>query len=288
MNIAVTGCHGQLGNEMQKIAAANALHQWFFSDIDSLDITDPIAVERYFSEHRIDCCINCAAYTAVDRAEDDVEMAEKVNVHASKVLAETCHSQNALLIHVSTDYVFDGKGTQPYRETDPTGPTSVYGKTKLAGEQAIKDSGCHYCIVRTAWLYSATGKNFVKTMLSLAETHDEINVVCDQHGSPTFAGDLAQGIMALVSHYGKRPVKEVFHFTNDGITSWDVFAKAIFELGGKSCKVNSITTDQYPTRATRPAYSALDTTKIKETLGIRIPFWKDSLERCIKELNSQP
>lgn len=286
MNIAVTGCKGQLGNEMRKIALTNALHHWFFTDIDELDITDSTAVERFFDNNHIDCCVNCAAYTAVDRAEDDVNTAEQVNIHASRVLAEACHSHHALLIHVSTDYVFDGKGTRPYKETDTPRPVSVYGKTKLAGEQAIQDSGCFYCIVRTAWLYSSTGKNFVKTMLSLADTHKDVNVVSDQHGSPTYAGDLAQVIMALISHYGNQPVHEVFHFTNEGITSWDVFAKAIFDLAGKPCKVNSITTDQYPTRATRPAYSALDTSKLKETLSIRIPFWKDSLERCIKELNA--
>ena len=275
-----------MGTELQKIASAE--HHWFFTDIDTLDICDKAAVEQCFSEHHIDACINCAAYTAVDKAEDEPELATLINAFAPKVLADTCSRHNALLIHISTDYVFGGDANEPYKVDDPINPQSVYGSTKADGERLIRESGCNYMIVRTAWLYSSVGKNFVKTMLSLAATHDEINVVCDQHGSPTFAGDLAQGIMSLVSHYGKRPVKEVFHFTNDGITSWDVFAKAIFELGGKSCKVNSITTDQYPTRATRPAYSALDTTKIKETLGIRIPFWKDSLERCIKELNSQP
>ena len=286
MNIAVTGCRGQLGNEMWKIATNNALHQWFFSDIDQLDIADSEAVERYFGDNHIDCCVNCAAYTAVDRAEDEADLAETVNHHAPAILAKACLNHNALLIHVSTDYVFDGKGSRPYRETDVTGPASVYGKTKLAGELAIQESGCDFCIVRTAWLYSSTGKNFVRTMLSLAASHQEVNVVSDQHGSPTYAGDLAQVIMALVSRYAKQPVHEVFHFTNEGTTSWDVFAKAIFELDRSPCCVNPITTEQYPTRAKRPAYSALDTTKVKETLHIQIPFWKDSLKRCIEIMKS--
>lgn len=286
MNIAVTGCYGQLGTEMRKIAASDKNHLWFFTDIDTLDITDEQAVELFFTTHAIDCCVNCAAYTAVDRAEEEPELAEKVNVQASKVLAICCLHHHALLIHVSTDYVFDGQGTRPYREDDITRPVSVYGKTKLAGEQCIRESGCNHIIVRTAWLYSSSGKNFVKTMLQLAETHDSINVVCDQHGTPTWAGDLAQAIMALISHYGHQPVHEVFHFTNEGITTWDAFASAIFEITGKPCKVHPITTDQYPTKAKRPAYSVLDKTKIKEAVGITIPFWKDSLCTCIKELES--
>ena len=287
MNIAVTGCYGQLGTEMRKISAEDTKNHWFFTDIDTLDITDRNATERFFTENQIDCCINCAAYTAVDRAEDEPKLAEKVNVMASKVLAECCLKREALLIHISTDYVFDGKGSRPYREDDPTGPSSVYGKTKLQGEKAIQESGCRYCIVRTAWLYSSTGKNFVKTMLQLADSRDNVSVVCDQQGTPTWAGDLAQALMRIVEHYGESQPHEVFHFTNEGVTTWDQFAAAIFEIAGKDCHVTPITTDQYPTKATRPAYSVLDKTKIKETLGIDIPFWKDSLERCIRELESK-
>lgn len=287
MNVLVTGCYGQLGTEMRKITVADPLHYWYFTDIDTLDICDRNDVERYFTEHDIDICVNCAAYTAVDRAEDEPEMAEKVNVTASRILAECCHHHQSLLIHVSTDYVFDGNGDRPYREDDPTGPTSVYGKTKLEGEKNIEESGCRYCIVRTAWLYSSTGKNFVKTMLQLAENHDNINVVCDQQGTPTWAGDLAQAIMLLVNRYATEDVHEIFHFTNEGITTWNVFAEAVFEIAGKTCKVNPITTDQYPTKATRPAYSVLDKSKIKQALGIEIPFWKDSLATCIEELKKQ-
>ena len=285
MNLLVTGCYGQLGKEMMKIASADKTHRWFFTDIDTLDICDTDAVEAFFSKNSIEFCINCAAYTAVDRAEDDAELARKVNVTATENLALSCQKHQATLIHVSTDYVFDGLGTRPYREDDPTGPMSVYGKTKLEGEEAIKAAGCNYLIVRTAWLYSSSGKNFVKTMLQLAENHDSINVVCDQKGTPTWAGDLAQAIMLLIQHYGIDPVHETFHFTNEGITTWDEFARAIFEIAHKDCIVNSITTDQYPTRATRPAYSVLDKTKIKTVLGMEIPFWKDSLAKCIEELN---
>ncbi len=284
MNILVTGCYGQLGHEMQKIAAKHPEHQWHFTDIDSLDICDGAAVEAFFATYAIQACINCAAYTAVDRAEDEPDLAYKVNVEAPRRLAESCLRHDALLLHVSTDYVFDGKGSRPYREDDPTGPTSVYGQTKLEGERAIAETGCRHCIVRTAWLYSATGKNFVKTMLMLAETHDQINVVCDQQGTPTWAGDLALALMRLIGQYGNQPVGEVFHFTNEGVTTWNRFAEAVFEIAGKHCLVNAITTDQYPTKATRPAYSVLDKTKIKQTLDMEIPDWKDSLRRCMEEL----
>ncbi|MBR4392269.1 MAG: dTDP-4-dehydrorhamnose reductase [Bacteroidales bacterium] len=287
MNIAVTGCYGQLGTEMQKIAAQETGHQWFFTDIDTLDICNEKAVEHFFNEHQIDCCVNCAAYTAVDKAEDEPQLATLVNTFAPKVLAKTCLKHNALLIHISTDYVFGGDADKPYLEDDPINPKSVYGGTKADGEHVIRDSGCNYCIVRTAWLYSSVGKNFVKTMLSLADTHDSINVVCDQKGTPTWAGDLAIAIMSLINHYGTNPVHEVFHFTNEGITTWYDFAVAAIEIAGKTCKVNPITTDQYPTKANRPAYSVLDKSKIKQTLGIEIPFWKDSLAKCIDELKNK-
>jgi len=287
MNILVTGCYGQLGTELQKVAVDNCAHQWFFTDIDTLDICDLNAVERYFAANGIEVCINCAAYTAVDKAEDEPELAAKVNVEAPKNLAECCLRHNALLIHVSTDYVFDGHGTVPYRESDATGSTSVYGQTKLDGEQAVIQTGCRYCIVRTAWLYSSTGKNFVKTMLMLGDTKDEINVVNDQKGCPTWASDLAHTIYSLVEKYGKEPVHETFHFTNEGQITWYDFACAIMEIGGKHCKVNPIATDQYPTKAKRPAYSVLDLNKIKAFTGIEIPFWRDSLEKCIEEINKK-
>ena len=275
MNILVTGCKGQLGTELQKLASAE--HQWFFTDVDTLDICNKEAVEQCFDANQIDACINCAAYTAVDKAEDEPELATLINSFAPKVLADTCLRHNALLLHISTDYVFGGDANEPYKVDDPINPQSVYGSTKADGERLIRESGCNYMIVRTAWLYSSVGKNFVKTMLMLGDTKDEIYVVADQKGCPTWAHDLAVALMALLNTNGKEPVHETFHFTNEGQITW-------MDIGGKACKVNPITTDQYPTKAKRPAYSVLDLSKIKEFAGIEIPEWRESLVRCIEEL----
>ena len=283
MNILVTGCKGQLGTELQKIASVE--HQWFFTDVDTLDICDKAAVETCFEDNNIDACINCAAYTAVDKAEDEPELATLINSFAPKVLADACLRHNALLMHISTDYVFDGKADQPYSVDDPVNPQSMYGSTKAEGERLIRESGCNYMIVRTAWLYSSVGKNFVKTMLILGNTKEEINVVADQKGCPTWAHDLAVALMALLNKNGKDEIHETFHFTNEGEITWHDFAIAIMGIGGKTCKVNPITTDQYPTKAKRPAYSVLDLSKIKEFAGIEIPEWRESLIKCIEELN---
>lgn len=283
MNILVTGCKGQLGTELQKLAGAE--HQWFFTDVDTLDICNKAAVEECFGKNNIEACINCAAYTAVDKAEDEPELATLVNTFAPKVLAEACKKNDALLVHVSTDYVFGGDATEPYKVDDPINPQSVYGSTKAEGERAIRESGCNYMIVRTAWLYSSVGNNFVKTMLMLGDTKDEINVVADQRGCPTWAHDLAVALMALLDKNGKNEVHETFHFTNEGQITWHDFATAIMELGGKACKVNPITTEQYPTKAKRPAYSVLDLSKIKEYAEIEIPDWRESLAKCIDELH---
>ena len=285
MNILVTGYKGQLGTELQKIAANDTLHHWIFTDVDTLDICDKAAVETCFATHQIEACINCAAYTAVDKAEDEPELATLINSFAPKVLADTCMRHKALLIHISTDYVFGGDAHEPYKVDDPINPQSVYGSTKADGERLIRESGCNYMIVRTAWLYSSVGKNFVKTMLMLDDTKDEINVVADQIGCPTWAHDLAVALMALLNKNGKEPVHETFHFTNEGQITWHDFATAIMEIGGKQCKVNPITTDQYPTKAKRPAYSVLDLSKIKEYAGIEIPEWRESLVKCMEELN---
>ena len=282
MNILVTGCKGQLGTELQKIAGAE--HQWFFTDVDTLDICNKAAVEACFADNHIEACINCAAYTAVDKAEDEPELATLINAFAPKVLADTCQRHNALLIHISTDYVFGGDATEPYKVDDPINPQSVYGSTKAEGERLIRESGCNYMIVRTAWLYSSVGKNFVKTMLMLGDTKDEINVVADQKGCPTWAHDLAAALVALLYKNGKNEVHETFHFTNEGQITWHDFATDIMEIGEKHCKVNPITTDQYPTKATRPAYSVLDLNKIKEYTGMKIPFWRESLIKCIEEI----
>ncbi len=284
MNILVTGCKGQLGTELQKIAGVE--HQWFFTDIDTLDICNKAAVEACFEANRIDVCINCAAYTAVDKAEDEPQLATLVNTFAPKVLADACKRHGALLMHISTDYVFGGDANEPYKVDDPINPQSVYGSTKAEGERLIRESGCNYMIVRTAWLYSSVGKNFVKTMLMLGDTKDEINVVADQKGCPTWAHDLAVALVALLNKNGKNEVHETFHFTNEGRITWHDFATAIMGIGGKTCKVNPISTDQYPTKAKRPAYSVLDLSKIKEYAGIEIPEWRESLEICIKELRN--
>jgi len=283
MNILVTGCKGQLGTELQKIAGSE--HQWLFTDIDTLDICNKAAVDECFAKHQIEVCINCAAYTAVDKAENEPQLATLVNTFAPKMLAEACKKRDALLIHISTDYVFGGDANTPYKVDDPINPQSVYGGTKADGERVIQMSGCKYMIVRTAWLYSSVGKNFVKTMLMLGDTKDEINVVADQKGCPTWAHDLAVALMALLNKNGKNEVHETFHFTNEGQITWYDFATAIMEIGGKHCKVNPITTDQYPTKAKRPAYSVLDLSKIKEYAGIVIPEWRESLVKCIEELN---
>ena len=284
MNILVTGCYGQLGRELQKLANNSIGHLWFFTDVDTLDITDPDAVERCFSKHRIGVCINCAAYTAVDKAEDEPQLAALVNTIAPKLLAEACLKHNALLVHVSTDYVFNGEASKPYPVDAPIHPQSVYGNTKAEGERLIRESGCNYMIVRTAWLYSSTGKNFVKTMLNLADTRPEINVVNDQRGCPTWAHDLAQAILTLIDYYGLEPVRETFHFTNEGNITWYDFACAIMEIAEKKCKVNPISTDQYPAKAHRPAYSVLDLSKIKQVSGMEIPYWRESLAECIEEI----
>ena len=285
MNILVTGCKGQLGTELQKIAANDPLHHWAFTDVDTLDICDKAAVEACFASNHIEACINCAAYTAVDKAEDEPELASLINSFAPKVLADTCLKHDALLIHISTDYVFGGDANEPYKVDDPVNPQSMYGSTKAEGERLIRESGCNYMIVRTAWLYSSVGKNFVKTMLMLGDTKDEINVVADQKGCPTWAHDLAVALVALLNKNGKNPVHETFHFTNEGQITWHDFATAIMEISRKNCKVNPITTDQYPTKAKRPAYSVLDLSKIKAFARIEIPDWRNSLVKCIEELS---
>lgn len=285
MNVLVTGCYGQLGRALQHIAENDSWHHWFFTDVDTLDICHKDSVENCFETNRIDICINCAAYTAVDKAEDEPELAMLINAFAPKILADTCLKYNALLIHVSTDYVFGGDANKPYPVDAMVNPQSVYGNTKAEGERLIRESGCNHMIVRTAWLYSSTGKNFVKTMLMLGDTKDEINVVADQKGCPTWAHDLAVALVALLNKNGKAPVHETFHFTNEGQITWYEFANAIMDIGGKTCKVNPITTDQYPTKAKRPAYSVLDLGKIKEFAGIEIPFWRESLVKCIEEIN---
>lgn len=286
MNILITGCNGQLGREFQKISNIDSEHNWIFTDVDQLDICDERSVRLFFTSNTIDVCINCAAYTAVDKAEDEETLARRINADAAMILANACNSTNTLLIHISTDYVFNGEIERPYIESDTVSPNSVYGRTKAEGEANIISSNCSYIIVRTSWLYSSFGNNFVKTMLNIGSKRDAVNVVNDQNGNPTWAYDLANAILILIQRAGKDKIHEIFHYSNDGIIPWCNFAEAIFDISGIKCEVKQISTAEYGCKANRPMFSALDKTKIKEFTGIRIPFWRDSLIKCIEEIKN--
>ena len=282
MNILVTGANGQLGNEMQVLARENLQHTYFFTDVQELDICDEQAVYAYVSEHKIDIIVNCAAYTAVDKAEDNVELCDKLNNIAPGYLARAAQANGAAMIQVSTDYVFDGTAHIPYTEEEPTCPASVYGSTKLAGEQNVMDHCEKAMVIRTAWLYSIYGNNFVKTMIRLGQERDSLGVIFDQIGTPTYANDLAQAIFAAIN---KGVVRGIYHFSDEGVCSWYDFTIAIHRLAGiASCKVKPLHTADYPAKAPRPHYSVLDKTKIKDTFGIEIPHWEESLKRCINQL----
>lgn len=285
MNILVTGANGQLGNEMQVLARENLQHTYFFTDVQELDICDEQAVYAYVSEHKIDIIVNCAAYTAVDKAEDNVELCDKLNNIAPGYLARAAQANGAAMIQVSTDYVFDGTAHIPYTEEEPTCPASVYGSTKLAGEQNVMDHCEKAMVIRTAWLYSIYGNNFVKTMIRLGQERDSLGVIFDQIGTPTYANDLAQAIFAAIN---KGVVRGIFHFSDEGVCSWYDFTIAIHRLAGiASCKVKPLHTADYPAKAPRPHYSVLDKTKIKDTFGIEIPHWEESLKRCINQLRME-
>lgn len=282
MNILVTGANGQLGNEMQVLAKENLQHTYFFTDVQELDICDEQAVYAYVSEHKIDVIVNCAAYTAVDKAEDDAEFCDKLNNVAPGYLARAAQANGAAMIQVSTDYVFDGTAHIPYTEDQPTCPTSVYGSTKLAGEQNVMNHCEKAMVIRTAWLYSIYGNNFVKTMICLGRERESLGVIFDQIGTPTYANDLALAIFAALN---KGVVRGIYHFSDEGVCSWYDFTIAIHRLAGiTSCKVKPLHTADYPAKAPRPHYSVLDKTKIKETFGIEIPHWEESLKRCINQL----
>ena len=285
MNILVTGANGQLGNEMQVLARENLQHTYFFTDVQELDICDEQAVYAYVSEHKIDIIVNCAAYTAVDKAEDNVELCDKLNNIAPGYLARAAQANGAAMIQVSTDYVFDGTAHIPYTEEEPTCPASVYGSTKLAGEQNVMDHCEKAMVIGTAWLYSIYGNNFVKTMIRLGQERDSLGVIFDQIGTPTYANDLAQAIFAAIN---KGVVRGIYHFSDEGVCSWYDFTVAIHRLAGiASCKVKPLHTADYPAKAPRPHYSVLDKTKIKDTFGIEIPHWEESLKRCINQLRME-
>lgn len=282
MNILITGCNGQLGSEIRLLEDNYPQYTFFNTDKDELDITNQLAVDDFVNRNEIDGIVNCAAYTAVDKAETDQKLCTALNTEAPVYMAAAIEKRGGWMIHVSTDYVFNGKKHTPYVETDTPCPDSVYGSTKLAGELGVSKFCKKTMIVRTAWLYSGFGNNFVKTMMRLGREKAELGVVFDQIGTPTYARDLAVAIFTAIEK-GVNP--GVYHFSNEGVCSWYDFTKAIHRIAGiTTCNVKPLHTSEYPTPATRPAYSVLDKTKIKETYGIEIPYWENSLEECIKRM----
>lgn len=286
MNILVTGANGQLGHEMQRVAKSSN-HNYIFTDVadgyEKLDITNIEDIRNMVKNNNVDIIVNCAAYTNVDKAESDYDTANLINNTAAGNLATAMKEAGGTLIHISTDYVFQGDRNTPCQEDWATNPLGVYGKTKLAGEAAIATTGCNSIIIRTAWLYSQWGKNFVKTMQSLTATHDTLKVVFDQVGTPTFAGDLAD-VIAHIINTDQTDKTGIYHFSNEGVCSWYDFAKLICKLSGNTCDINPCYSEEFPSPVKRPHFSVLDKKKIKETFGIKVPYWTDSLEVCIKQL----
>lgn len=284
MNILVTGANGQLGSEMQRLGAVSP-NNYIFTDAAELDVTDAGAVRRAAEQTRAEAIVNCAAYTDVERAEENEAAADLLNRLAPANLAAAAAATGATLIHISTDYVFDGRAHTPYTEQAPTAPLSVYGRTKLAGEQAVEVSGCSYLILRTAWLYSAFGNNFLKTMLRLTAERESLKVVFDQIGTPTYAGDLALGIFSVIEGGQLRGHEGLYHFSDEGVCSWYDFAVEIAASAGHDkCRIEPCRTAEYPTKAPHPAYSVLDKGKFKTTFGIEIPHWRESLLYCLKTM----
>lgn len=288
MNILITGANGQLGNAM-RIAAINSIDSYIFTDVAELDITDPQAVSAIVTERNIGVIVNCAAYTNVDNAEDDAAFAEKLNATAVRNLAEAVKVTGGTLIHISTDYVFGGNiGNTPRTENEPVNPTGIYGQTKLHGEQEIERSGAKALIFRTAWLYSETGRNFVKTMLGLTSTKPMLKVVFDQVGTPTYAQDLADAILHIIEHRLYSDNEGIYHYSNEGVCSWYDFTKAIAAFAGNTeCDIQPCHSAEFQSKVVRPSYSVLDKTKFKETFGLKVPYWTDSLKKCIINLNAQ-
>ena len=282
MNILVTGCNGQLGNEIQLLEKENPQHCFFNTDVEELDITDQLAVEQFVAQNKIEGIINCAAYTAVDKAESNKELCTSLNTVAPAYLAAAIDKRNGWMIHISTDYVFDGTKHEPYGEDNTPCPSRVYGSTKLAGKLGVRKFCKKAMIIRTACLYSTVRNNFVKTMIRLGKEKEQLGVIFDQIGTPTYARDLAVVIMTAINK-GIKP--DVYHFSNEGVISWYDFTKAIHRIAGiDTCHVKPLHTTEYPTPASRPAYSVLDKTKLKNAYGIEIPYWEESLAECIKKL----
>jgi len=287
MKVLVTGSNGQLGNEIRRLAPQFPELTFIHTDIQELDITSEKALEGFFEVEKPEVVINCAAYTAVDKAEQEETLAYLINSNAVGNLARVTARNQAHLIHISTDYVFDGRGFRLYTETDVANPVSTYGKSKFAGEKMIQSHAVSSTIIRTSWLYSEFGGNFVKTILQLALEHGKINVVYDQIGSPTYAGDLAEAILIIIRDQRLTEHVEVFHYANEGAVSWLDFAHAIIELTGIECTLNAIETKDFPRPAVRPFYSVLNKTKIKNRLQIEIPYWRNSLKVCLDRLMNQ-
>lgn len=285
-NILVTGANGQLAMEFRSLIEHYPAYHFLFVTKEQLPVNDKSAVEDFFSGNKISYCINCAAYTAVDKAETEKDIAFDINGHAVGSLASICNKYDTQFIHFSTDYVFNGKSTMPYKETDFTDPVNMYGASKLSGEQEALKNNPSAIIIRTSWVYSSFGKNFVKTMLRLMSEKESISVVNDQLGCSTYANDLAAAVMGIINKNDK-PMPGIYNYCNKGVISWYEFALAIKEISGSDCKVNPINSEQYPTPAKRPAYSVLDTTKISQTFNLIIPFWKNSLEKCIAFIKQQ-
>jgi dTDP-4-dehydrorhamnose reductase len=282
--ILVTGGNGQLGNELRRLCKNYPGLEFIFTDVDMLDITNPDAVSVFMEASKPAIVVNCAAFTDVDGAEDDVKNARKINALAPQVLAAACAMQNSFLIHISTDYVFDGNSSVPYSEDDSTNPISVYGSSKLEGEEKIKSVFDDYVIIRTSWMYSEFGHNFMRKMISLGKERDELKVVNDQFGSPTYARDLANCIIDIIIKSILNPqayLPGIYHYANQGSCSWYEFTKEIFEIEGISCKLIPISTAEYPSKAKRPPYSVLNTSRVREAFGIGIPNWRDSLKECL-------
>ncbi|MDE6855027.1 MAG: dTDP-4-dehydrorhamnose reductase [Muribaculaceae bacterium] len=286
MNILITGANGQLGNCMRN-AAKDSKDNYIFTDVAELDITDAEAVTKAVKDNDIKVIVNCAAYTNVEKAETDRDFAELLNAKAVRNLADAVKANDGTLIHVSTDYVFGGSlGNTPRNEEEPVNPTGVYGETKLHGERQIAESGVKALVIRTAWLYSEYGKNFVKTMLNLTSSKPELKVVFDQVGTPTYAQDLADTIFGIIENRRFDGNEGVYHYSNEGVCSWYDFTKMIAEIAGNTgCDIQPCHSDEFPSPVTRPSYSVLDKTKIKDTFGIRVPYWTDSLKKCIANLN---
>lgn len=287
INILVTGSNGQLGSEIKFLSDKYPDYKFLFTDIDELDITEYQDVNNFFLKNSINYIINCAAYTAVDKAEQDTDNARYINVNAVKYLSQIARKYNAFLIHISTDYVFDGKNYKPYTENDPICPTSAYGKTKAEGEAEIKIHTDKAIIIRTSWLYSSYGHNFVKTIIKYGKERGKLNVVFDQVGTPTYAADLAKTILDIIPKLHSKNCIDIYHFSNEGVCSWYDFAKEIVEISNIKCEINPIETKDYPLPAPRPHFSVLDKSKIKSEFQITIPYWRDSLKICLNKINEQ-